>query len=60
MTDVQAQGLRTDNAYVEVRCAELQSEATAVSAQHLSLQQRLERLDVRGSTAPAHPLKADR
>lgn len=58
MTDVEAQRLRNENAYLKTRCAQLQSEVTDLGAQLLSLQQRLERFDVRRSTTPPNPLAA--
>ena len=60
MTDVEAQILRAENAYLKTGWAELPSEATDLDVQLVSLQQPLEGFDVRCSTTPANPLEAGR
>lgn len=55
MTDVEAQELRRQNAYLKLRCAQLQDDLTDLGAENARMRQELERTAARRAAASSRP-----
>ena len=55
MTDEEAQKLRRENDYLKLRCAQLQSDVTDLSAETTRLRQELERITARRANLASGP-----
>jgi hypothetical protein len=56
VTPEEAEPLTRENAYLKLRCSQLQQDVTALSGQVTRLQQELERVASRRPTTRANPL----